>query len=1043
MESTNTEFIIDRELARKRAEEEAKRADMKQHADKLIQGFEKLEERHAKRAIWELFQNAIDLSENSEIIIELKDDSIIFKHNGKPFTTNTLSCLIKQVSSKNAQNNEDEVGQYGTGFISTHSFGKKILISGSIKEGEYFISLDNFEIDRIAQNADPELIDKLLIQQKKVFDLVESGELKSECNPYTTFAYQTVSPLEKMNAESAIDSLPFILPYVMMINKKLQNVKVYGKKGKETLYQKNETTIEDDDLNVTIIQINGKPKKIYSIYSEQENLTIALPLSEKDSAIVLDENLSKLFLYYPLIGTEKFGFNYLVHSKQFAPTEPRDSIHLKSKNEQVQEKELHNRLLLQKASELIGDFVSNYCSNIQNPQHLAYINFNTGIQNPLLSEYFKGLKKEWVDRFKTFKLVESSIERIKPGDTCFFSNELLLDEKYFDSIYSLVNLYWTNIPKRDITANWTHSIINWEDENMSFIKVADIVKKIEEVGTLDSFVDTSQLIDFYKYLIENGYVEIFTQHKLLPNIKNEFRLQSQLNATLNIDSNLIKIADVIIPDVPKRYIKAGFEFNLVFEPYDRKQFSKDLNSQISEYNKTIKEGTLLQNDILIALIEYCKIFPSLENTGTRGQLVKLICEHYTIDTSFVNLPNISNQEIDWLTPTKCLLRNFIWELNTKDQIWIEVNKQFLKNIVTVVYDYYDYDDIIQTLPIFPNQLFELCKRSELKLDGGIPDELKNLYDDIVSSTKLIRSALVLDGFGNFLKEGETKYSISLGSSIEKVFQDEKPYTEINNHPHKKEILFIIKKISDDEKWARYFPSIEDKKASIMMARISDNETKNDLFSIIGLDKTKIALLGELSRQEDLERIISLGKEALKEEKRNNADFQFKHSIGTHIEKLIREKIGADLEPFQVRVRDEQGGQDIVIEKNNSILYFIEVKSRWDIRNSISMSPLQMKNSVLNKDKYSLCCVDMSDYKIGENERYSASDIQEIINRIQVLNDIGSRIEPILNGVLSIKDNEKEITIVGDYRGTIPQTIVKGGQTLDSFVEYLIKLINSN
>jgi len=95
MELTTIEY--NRELAKQRAEEESRRADMKQHADKLIQGFEKLEESHAKRAIWELFQNAIDLSENCEIVIELKDDYLSFKHNGKPFTSKTLSCLIKLI----------------------------------------------------------------------------------------------------------------------------------------------------------------------------------------------------------------------------------------------------------------------------------------------------------------------------------------------------------------------------------------------------------------------------------------------------------------------------------------------------------------------------------------------------------------------------------------------------------------------------------------------------------------------------------------------------------------------------------------------------------------------------------------------------------------------------------------------------------------------------------------------------------------------------------------------------------------------------------
>lgn len=1042
MEITNSEISINRELSRKRAEEESKRADMKQHADKLIQGFEKLDENHAKRAIWELFQNAIDISENSEIIIELNDNCIIFKHNGKPFTTNTLSCLIKQVSSKNIQKNEDEVGQYGTGFITTHSFGKKILISGSLKEDGYYIPIEKFEIDRVAQNADPEMIDKLLIQQKKVFDLVENGQLKRECNPFTTFSYQTTSNLEKKNAENAIDSLSVILPYVMMINKKIQTVKVYDKNRAETIYQKGEIII-DDDLVITHININQSVKKIYSIHSEKENLTIVLPLSEKDNAVILDKNLSKLFLFYPLIGTENFGFNYLIHSNQFAPTESRNGIHLKSKNEQVQEKEKHNRLLLEKASELIGDFAEKYCLTIQNPQYLADINFNIEIQNILLSDYFNELRSSWVNRFKVIPLVETGTNRLKPEDISFFSSELLLDGKYFDSIYSIISLYWTNIPKKEITASWTEYVLKWEDEDLSFINIIDIVQKIEEVGTLDLFVEPSQLKTFYQYLIEYGHSEIFNQFKILPNIKNEFRLQSQLNTTLNIDEILIKVADIIIPDVPKRYIKTGFEYNLAFEPYDRKQFSKEINSQIAEFNKTLKENSLLQNEIIFALLDYCKIFPTVENTGTRGQLVKLICEHYNVETTFTNLPNITNQEIDWLPPIKCLLRNFIWELNTKEPSWIDTNIDFIKKVVYVIYDYYEYEDIVQTLPIFPNQVFELCRQSELKLDGSIPYELKNLYDDIVKPTKQIRSTLVLDGFGSSIKDGETKYSKSLGDSIEKIFQDERPLTHINEHPHKKDILWIIKKISDDDRWSKYFPSIEEKKAIIMMARISDNETKNDLFSIIGLDKDKIALLGELSRQVDLERIIALGKAALEEEKRNNADFQFKHTIGTHIEKLIREKIGSDMTNFKVEVREQQGGQDIIVEYNNSIVYYIEVKSRWDIRNSITMSPLQMKNSVINKSKYSLCCVDMTDYKVGESDRYNVTDIDIIIDRINVLNDIGDRIEPLLIGVLAVKDIENEISLTGDYRGTIPQTIVKLGESIDNFVNHLIQVIRNN
>ena len=330
---------FNREEAGKRAEDEAKRADMKQHADKIIQGFEKLEESHAeRRAIWELFQNAIDLSENCEIIITITDNTTEFKHNGKPFTAKTLISLIKQVSSKSPENNDDEVGQYGTGFITTHSFGKKILLSGSLQEDNYFIQFDNFEIDRIAKNSE-ELIDKLMDQQNKVFYLIrnENEKIKTECSPFTTFTYQTTSGLEKQRAENSISELKLILPYVMTINKKLQKVIVIDKSNNKTVYQKSNVSSEND-LTITSIQINQAIQKVYSISTEQNHLIIILPLEEQNNAFVFAENLSKLFLFYPLIGTEKFGFNFLVHSKKFAPTEPRDGIHLKSQNEQILEK---------------------------------------------------------------------------------------------------------------------------------------------------------------------------------------------------------------------------------------------------------------------------------------------------------------------------------------------------------------------------------------------------------------------------------------------------------------------------------------------------------------------------------------------------------------------------------------------------------------------------------------------------------------------------------------------------------------------------------
>ncbi|MGH2644392.1 MAG: sacsin N-terminal ATP-binding-like domain-containing protein [Chitinophagaceae bacterium] len=164
-----SEEIIDREQLERDAIRDAATADMKQHADKLIHGFEGDDHTHSRRAIWELVQNARDLSDDCEIEIAYTESDISFTHNGKPFTSNTLLSLIKQVSSKSDdkftkttdESEVPEVGQYGTGFITTHAFGKRFVLNGSLHvAGNTYITLKGFEVDRNAKSS-PELASKL------------------------------------------------------------------------------------------------------------------------------------------------------------------------------------------------------------------------------------------------------------------------------------------------------------------------------------------------------------------------------------------------------------------------------------------------------------------------------------------------------------------------------------------------------------------------------------------------------------------------------------------------------------------------------------------------------------------------------------------------------------------------------------------------------------------------------------------------------------------------------------------------------------------
>ena len=66
------------------------------------------------RAIWEMVQNARDVSAHeSNIVFTRRQGAFVFKHDGMPFTNDTLNALILQTSAK-SRNDGDQVGQYGT-----------------------------------------------------------------------------------------------------------------------------------------------------------------------------------------------------------------------------------------------------------------------------------------------------------------------------------------------------------------------------------------------------------------------------------------------------------------------------------------------------------------------------------------------------------------------------------------------------------------------------------------------------------------------------------------------------------------------------------------------------------------------------------------------------------------------------------------------------------------------------------------------------------------------------------------------------------------
>ena len=89
------------------------------------------------RWIWELLQNALDASvQHLATSVECSKQDVVFQHNGREFEYDEVTHLIYHGSTK--VENEDALGQYGSGFLTTHLLSPQIDVSGRLEDDQSF-----------------------------------------------------------------------------------------------------------------------------------------------------------------------------------------------------------------------------------------------------------------------------------------------------------------------------------------------------------------------------------------------------------------------------------------------------------------------------------------------------------------------------------------------------------------------------------------------------------------------------------------------------------------------------------------------------------------------------------------------------------------------------------------------------------------------------------------------------------------------------------------------------------------------------------------
>ncbi|NCI46724.1 sacsin N-terminal ATP-binding-like domain-containing protein [Sediminibacterium soli] len=1058
--------IFDRTHEVQKAKEESERSDLKQHADKMLRDFEKFNDFSSNRAIWELVQNACDLTTDCRAIIDYRDEKFSFIHNGRPFNSNSLISLIKQVSGDKDENSEiPPVGKYGTGFLTTHSLGRKFIINSTLQSSSgHFIEVKDFLIDRSPRKWE-ELSDQIRIQKDKVFDIIDkTGKIVDNPEQITAFTYLPETDQEKKYVAESFRDLEEYIPIVLTINSRLKYVKIISPVGLETEFTLSSKKEIPNEVGIKLYKTSIKKDKedrvIYSVVDPINEIEIILPVNKDLFLFEFPKRIAKLFLYYPLIGTEDFGINFIINCNHFLPTEPRDGIHINSNKDQVKDQEEANKELIEKASTLLFQFLNSNILPVKNPLLYANINFKRNSDNLLLNQYFISLQEKWVENFKNLEIVETKMGYKKVTDVTFLNPVLLENDDYFDSIYTLFDKFYIDVPSQQTIKYWSYFVSKWEYAEANFISNEDLAKKIQECSLAD--FDKDLLKKYYTYLLEKKHSNLFTDFKLLPNIEENFQYLNVLKMPQGLDNTLIKIGKGVISDSVAQLVNKDFSFDFKFDPYTRKDFSNSVNTKLNaeftdshiclpevfDQNDYITLGksnfTKLDPVLFLEVLDFCKLHNNANSQSKPSKLMGLISEYYNINKELIQVDPVGNKEddLDVRQAQKRLVKVFFNTLLMHTEQWVERNIGLLYDIA--IYNEDRYKDVYLGSKIYPNQVHKLTYLSDLKKGIALDNKISDLYNR--TSNKIIEASIAPVNFNELLIDNEEVTNKSLATAIEEVFF-ETDIHDINEHPFKEDILNIISKLNTSF-YKELFPRLDGRKANLMLEIVTNENTKDDIFSIVTLKEEQLKKLGKIVQLPNFDEILSQAENAVRLEKEKKSDFAHKHKIGTYIENKIREKLNEAIaskilvdKDRSLDAEDVQAGQDIIIYYEEIPLYYIEVKSRWDSRNSVSMSKLQLEKASENSEKYSLISVDVTKYQ-GNSNRYELP-LEEIIPLIKVVNNIGQNIQPLITNNLAAERDQSSTVKLVDYRGVINQDFINTGSYFDSFLNGLIDYINSS
>ena len=559
-----------------KSEEEIKERALRDNtAQNIFNDLKEIEnerENFEKRWIWELLQNSLDAAfKEKTITVKFikKNNSLIFTHNGRPFESEEVVHLIYQGTTK--EDEEEDVGRFGSGFLATHLISKKVNVVG-YREDRYKFK---FTLDREG-NTSRIIMDN---NEKAWLEYKESLIKSNEIPEFPVEFEYTINNESENIVYAGINELKKIAPFILTFNPKIKSINIIYDNDDIKFKLADEDNEDEgnenkDNLKEIIEYRNNEFYFCHKIWVMKNNdVEIGIKIHKNnDSFLFIDQSdFPKLFLAFPLSDTIDMPIPVIINSRKFLPTEKRDGIYL---GKEDKDDILTNKELIEKAYDLLKEMISSQSGfkwdnldillNIRSPPEKHWLD----------NDWYKGLLQGFIHDIMELPVLKTGIDKFiifKEGFIPVQATPLFILNLW--DICNDISDYKEKIPEKEIALNWYNILQGWKSLEIATlnyeISIQSIVDKIEECRNIKEFQDFldgdknafEELNNIYSLINKTENVVLY-KNNILPDQNGNLNCHTALFSDPGIDDTLKDISKNLGEDTRGQLIHLDVQENV-------------------------------------------------------------------------------------------------------------------------------------------------------------------------------------------------------------------------------------------------------------------------------------------------------------------------------------------------------------------------------------------------------------------------------------------------------------------------------------------------